>query len=223
MRAIFVTATGTEIGKTYLTAALARYFSDQGQSVSVLKPVLTGFNPKDFSNSDPALLLQAIGKRPALSEIERVSPFRFKAPLAPNLAAEREGRRLDFDKVVKACKDAAKASEDLLLIEGIGGLMVPLDNERTVLDLIEELRFPVILVTGSYLGTISHTLTAIEVAKSRKLQIKAVVISESEGSTVSLGATAAALRKFVRYPIFSIPRANQAAAKKSIARLAETL
>lgn len=223
MRAIFVTATGTEIGKTYLTAALARYFSDQGQSVNVLKPVLTGFNPKDFSSSDPALLLQAIGKRPALSEIERISPFRFKAPLAPNLAAEREGRRLNFDKVVKACKDAAKASEDLLLIEGIGGLMVPLDNERTVLDLIEELRFPVILVTGSYLGTISHTLTAIEVAKSRKLQIKAVVISESEGSTVSLGATAAALRKFVRYPIFSIPRANQAAAKKAIARLAETL
>lgn len=223
MRAIFVTATGTEIGKTFVTAALARYFSDQGQSVNVLKPVLTGFNPKDFSNSDPAFLLQAIGKRPALNEIERVSPFRYKAPLAPNLAAEREGRRLNFDKVVKACKDAAKASEDLLLIEGIGGLMVPLDNERTVLDLIEELRFPVLLVTGSYLGTISHTLTAIEVAKSRKLGIKAVVISESEGSTVSLGATAAALRKFVRYPIFSIPRANQPAAKKAIARLAEIL
>lgn len=76
MRAIFVTATGTEIGKTFVTAALARYFSDQGQSVNVLKPVLTGFNPKDFSNSDPAFLLQAIGKRPALNEIERVSPFR---------------------------------------------------------------------------------------------------------------------------------------------------
>ena len=110
-----------------------------------------------------------------------------------------------------------------MLIEGIGGLMVPLDNERTVLDLIEALRFPILLVTGSYLGTISHTLTAIEVAKSRKIEIKAIVIDESEGSTVSLGGTAAALRKFLRYPIFSIPRANQTAAKKAIARFAETL
>jgi dethiobiotin synthetase len=111
----------------------------------------------------------------------------------------------------------------LLLVEGIGGLMVPLDNERTVLDLIEELRFPILLVTGSYLGTISHTLTAIEVAKSRGLKIAALAISESEGSTVSLGATAAMLRKFVRDPIFSIPRGNQAAEKKAVARLAESL
>jgi dethiobiotin synthetase len=223
MGAIFVTATGTEIGKTFIAASLARYFRGSGETIGVLKPVLTGFNPKDFSGSDPALLLQAIGKRPTLAEIERVSPFRYKAPLAPNLAAVREGRRVDFNKIVKVCKEAARASEDRMLIEGIGGLMVPLDNERTVLDLIEELRLPALLVTGSYLGTISHTLTALEVAQSRKIKIEAVVISESEESSVSLGATAAALRKFVAQPIFSIPRSNPAAAKKAIARLAEIL
>lgn len=223
MRALFVTATGTEIGKTFVTAALARHYRAKGQPVGVLKPVLTGFHPRDFARSDPALLLQAIGKKPTLSEIERVSPFRYKAPLAPNLAAVREGRRVNFEKIVKSCRDAAKSNEDWLLIEGIGGLMVPLDNERTVLDLVETLGFPAILVTGSYLGTISHTLTALEVAKARAIEIAAVVISETEGSAVSLGATAAALRKFVSPPIFSIPRADQAAAKKAVARLAESL
>jgi dethiobiotin synthetase len=168
-------------------------------------------------------LLQAIGKRPTLAEIERVSPFRYKAPLAPNLAAVREGRRVDFSKIVKACKEAIKTNEDRVLIEGIGGLMVPLDNERTVLGLIEQLRLPALLVTGSYLGTISHTLTALEVAQSRRIKIAAVVISESEQSSVSLGATAAALRKFVTQPIVSIPRGNPAAAKKAVARLAEIL
>ena len=223
MRAFFVTATGTEIGKTFVTAAIARHFTAKGHAVNVLKPVLTGFDPKDFSGSDPALLLKATGRQPSLSEIERVSPFRFKAPLAPNLAAEREGRRLDFSAVVKCCEDAARARDALLLIEGIGGLMVPLDNERTVLDLIEALEFPAILVTGSYLGTISHTLTALEVAKMRKLDIAAIVISESETSTVSLGGTAAILRKFTPVPIYSIPRNDHEATAKTIAQLAERL
>jgi dethiobiotin synthetase len=223
VRAFFVTSTGTEIGKTFVTATLARHFTTKGHAVNVLKPVLTGFDTKDFSGSDPALLLKATGKQPTLAEIERVSPFRFKAPLAPNLAAEREGRRLDFNAVVKACTDAARARDALLLIEGIGGLMVPLDNERTVLDLIEALEFPAILVAGSYLGTISHTLTALEVAKTRKLDIAALVISESEGSTVSLGATAATLRKFTSIPVFSVPRDNHEGTVKVIAQLAERL
>jgi dethiobiotin synthetase len=223
VRAFFVTATGTEIGKTFITAALARHFTARGQAVNVLKPVLAGFDPKDFAESDPALLLKASGREPSLAEVERVSPFRFKAPLAPNLAAEREGRRVDFNAIVKCCEDAARARDALLLIEGIGGLMVPLDNERTVLDLIERLDLPIILVTGSYLGTISHTLTALEVAKARKLDIAALVISESEGSTVSLGGTAATLRKFTQVPTFSVPRNDQSAAMKAIAQLAEGL
>jgi dethiobiotin synthetase len=223
VRACFVTATGTEIGKTFVTAALARRFRAEGRAVNVLKPVLTGFDPDDFAGSDPALLLHAVGIKPTLTEIERVSPFRFKAPLAPNLAAEREGRRLDFDAVVKCCADAARARDALLLVEGIGGLMVPLDNERTVLDLIEALEFPAILVAGSYLGAISHALTALEVAKLRRLAVAALVICESEGSTVSLGATAATIRKFTRVPVVAVPRHDQAAAMKAVAQLAERL
>ena len=206
MRTLFVTSTGTGIGKTYVTAALARHFKAQGERVSVLKPVLSGFDATDFANSDPALLLQAIGETPTLKAVERTSPFRYHAPLAPNQAAAKEGCSVDFNAIVKCCEDAANADGDLLLIEGIGGLMVPLDESRTVLDLIAALGAPVLLVTGSYLGTISHTLTAVEVAKSRKLTIEAIAISESESSTVSLEDTAATIRQFTELPVAIVMR-----------------
>lgn len=206
MRTLFVTSTGTEIGKTYVTAALARYFKAGGERIAVLKPVLSGFDPSDFAQSDPALLLAALDETPTLAAVERVSPFRYRAPLAPNQAAAKEGRKVDFGAIVKCCKDAASAGGDLLLIEGIGGLMVPLDDNRTVLDLIAALGAPILLVTGSYLGTISHTLTAVEVAKNRKLTVYAIVISESEGSPVSLEDTAATIRQFTELPVATLPR-----------------
>lgn len=206
MRTLFVTSTGTEIGKTYVTAALARHFKAQGEHVLVLKPVLSGFDPTDFANSDPAILLAALGETPTLKAIERIAPFRYRAPLAPNQAAVKEGRSVDFNAIVKCCEDAANTGGDLLLIEGIGGLMVPLDDSRTVLDLIAALGAPILLVTGSYLGTISHTLTAVEVAKSRRLTIEAIAISESEGSTVPLEDTAATIRQFTELPVATVTR-----------------
>jgi dethiobiotin synthetase len=206
MRTLFVTSTGTEIGKTYVTAALARHYKAKGERVTVLKPVLSGFDPNDFAGSDPAILLHALGETPTLAAVERVSPFRYRAPLAPNQAAAKEGSKVDFDAIVKCCEDAASADGDLLLIEGIGGLMVPLDDSRTVLDLIAALGAPILLVTGSYLGTISHTLTAVEAAKTRKLAVHAIVISESEGSTVPLEDTAAAIRRFTELPVATLTR-----------------
>lgn len=206
MAAIFVTATGTEIGKTFVTAALTRHCREHGRPVEVLKPVLSGFDPADVAESDPGRLLAALGEPPSLEAIERISPWRYKAPLAPNLAAEREGRTLDFDALVQFCKDAAANSEGTLLVEGIGGLMVPLDDGRTVLDWIAALGWPLILVTGSYLGTLSHTLTAIEAAKTRGLKIAAVVVSESEASTVDLADTVKTIQRFSELHVIALPR-----------------
>lgn len=206
MTAIFVTATGTEIGKTFVTAALTRHCREHGRPVEVLKPVLSGFDPAEAAASDPGRLLAALGEQPTLEAIERISPWRYKAPLAPNLAAEREGRTLDFDALVQFCKDAAANSKGTLLVEGIGGLMVPLDDRRTVLDWIAALGWPLILVTGSYLGTLSHTLTAIEAAKTRGLKIAAVVVSESEASTVDLGDTVKTIQRFSALNVVALPR-----------------
>lgn len=210
MRAIFITSTGTDIGKTFVTAALVRHCKERGQPVEVLKPVLTGFDPAEAAASDPGILLAASGRIPSLKEIERISPWRFTAPLSPNMAAEREGRALDFDAVVRFCRDAAAAGKGTLFAEGIGGLMVPLDDTHTVLDWIAALGWPLVLVTGSYLGTLSHTLTAIEAAKRHGLRIAAAVVSESEGSTVDLGGTVDTIERFSALPVIALPRAASA-------------
>jgi dethiobiotin synthetase len=207
MSAVFVTATGTDIGKTFVTAGVIRRIRSKGGAIAAVKPIVSGFDPDAWQESDPAVLLAALGRPVTLAEVERISPWRFKAPLSPDMAGRREGRTIQFRDVVEFCRDAAAAQRGLLLIEGIGGIMVPLDDRRTVLDLMSVLRAPVILVAGSYVGTLSHTLTALEVMARRNLDIAAVVISESEGSAASLEETAAAIAQFAdAIDVVAVPR-----------------
>jgi dethiobiotin synthetase len=206
MSAVFVTATGTDIGKTFVTAGVIRHIRASGGAIAAVKPIVSGFDPQAWEGSDPAVLLAALGRPVTLEEVERISPWRFKAPLSPDMAGRREGRTIQFRDVVEFCRNAA-AQRGLLLIEGIGGIMVPLDERRTVLDLMSVLRVPVILVAGSYVGTISHTLTALEVMARRNLDIAAVVVSESEGSAASLEETAAAIAQFAdAIDLVAVPR-----------------
>ena len=177
MSAVFVTATGTDIGKTFVTAGVIRHIRASGGAIAAVKPIVSGFDPRAWQDSDPAVLLAALGHPVTLEEVERIAPWRFKAPLSPDMAGRREGRTIQFRDVVEFCRSAAAAQRGLLLIEGVGGIMVPLDERRTVLDLMSVLRAPVILVAGSYVGTISHTLTALEVMARRNLDIAAVVVS----------------------------------------------
>jgi dethiobiotin synthetase len=197
MSAVFITATGTDIGKTFVTAGLIRHIRGSGGTVAAVKPVVSGFDPDAWQESDPAVLLAALGRPAALAEVERISPWRFKAPLSPDMASRREGRMIVFRDVVEFCRKAMADHRGTCLIEGVGGIMVPLDDRRTVLDLMSVLRIPVILVTGSYVGTISHTLTALEVMARRNLDLAAVVVSESEGSVASLEETVATIAQFV--------------------------
>ena len=127
----------------------------------------------------PAFCSPRWGARPTREEIDRISPWRFAAPLSPDLAAAAEGRSIDFKALVEFSRDAAYG-RGTVFIEGVGGIMVPLDATHTVLDWMSALRIPVLLVAGSYLGTISHTLTALHVLAHRNLDIAGVVVSESE-------------------------------------------
>jgi dethiobiotin synthetase len=196
MTAIFVSATGTDVGKTFVTAGLIRHFRAQGRAVDAIKPVVSGFDPAAPGGRDPAALLAALGRPLTTEEIGRISPWRFAAPLSPDMAAQREGRTIDFDAVTAFCRSAMTARRGLLLIEGIGGIMVPLDGNRTVLDLMTQLRLPILLVAGSYVGTISHTLTALQVLVRRNLDVAAVVVSESVQSAATLEETVAAIAGF---------------------------
>ena len=209
MSAVFITSTGTDLGKTYITAGLIRHLRASGRTVEALKPIVTGFDPTLAAVSDPGVLLEALGRPVSMEEIERISPWRYRAPLAPDMAARKEGKILDFSAVAEFSLRAILARRDILFIEGVGGIMVPLDDHHTVLDWMMILRLPLILVTGSYLGTISHTLTALDTLMRRELSVLQIVVSESEGSPVPLKDTAASIRKFVDpIPVLEVPRAR---------------
>jgi len=194
--AYFVTSTGTDVGKTFVTAGLIRYLRTSNQAVSALKPVVSGYDSSVVETSDPAVLLAALGRPVAADEVERIAPWRFRAPLSPDLAAAREGRSVAFDELIGFSRAAIKANNGILFIEGVGGIMVPLDGNRTVLDWMAALNIPLLLVVGGYLGTISHTLTAIDVLTQRKLSIAAIVVSESERNPVELDETVASIARF---------------------------
>ncbi len=162
MPAAFITATGTEIGKTYVTAGLAACLRQRGRKVAVLKPVVSGFDARAWTASDPAVL--------ARSDRRGAEPCGDRSNLALALcgaAVARYGgapkrRRVDFAGLVGFCREAIANAEDVLLIEGIGGLMVPLTGAATVLDLVAALPIAPILVAGTYVGSLSHTLTALD-------------------------------------------------------------
>lgn len=207
MTALFVTATGTEIGKTFITAALIHELRRRGRAVDALKPVVSGFDPAEQTTSDPGVLLDALGRKPTREALDRMSPWRFAAPLSPDMAANREGRRIDFDALLGFSRRSIDAAPDTSLIEGVGGLMVPLDERHTVLDWIAALRVPALLVCGSYLGTVSHSLTALDVLTRRHVAIKAAVINESPGSSVGLRETIETIRRFAGgTEILGLPR-----------------
>lgn len=194
----FITATGTDIGKTFTTCLLIRRLIARGESVHALKPVISGFSHGD-DNTDTVRLLAALGKPCDEQNIAALSPWRFKAPLSPDMAAELEGGDVSVPELVSFCHRAREEQpKGHVLVEGVGGVMVPLNRRgETVLDWMSALNWPVLLVTGTYLGTLSHSLTALAAMQGRGLAPKAVIVSETAGSSVTLEQTERSLRRLL--------------------------
>ena len=206
MTATFITSTGTGIGKTFLTAGLVSYFRNQGKNVEAYKPVISGFDHSSPEASDTGILLSALGRPLSAEEIGRISPWRFAVPLSPNMAARKEGRAIDFQALVTYAGKCA-TSADVVLIEGVGGIMVPLDDHHTVLDWMLALRLPTLLVVGSYLGTISHTLSALDVLGRHGIDVRAIVVDETPDSTVAVEDTVATITQFAKKTeVVALPR-----------------
>ncbi|MDR3460935.1 MAG: dethiobiotin synthase [Beijerinckiaceae bacterium] len=197
MPGLFVTATGTEVGKTFVTAGLIQACRRMARLTGAMKPVVSGFDAREPGGSDPAMLLEALGLPVEPATIAMMSPWRFKAPLSPDMAAVLEGRTLDAAEVAAACQAVLEPNR-LVLIEGVGGVMVPLNPGQTILDVMTILALPVVLVSPTGLGAISHLLTALEVLKMRGVSPAAVVLNESPGSHVPFDATAETISGF--YP-----------------------
>lgn len=203
---LFITSSGTEIGKTFVTAALIHQLRNEGRGVGAVKPLLSGFAEANVASTDTGIILTALGRELTSVNIDAVTPWRFKAALSPDMAAEREGRNIDFGELVSFTKGALAAPEDIVLIEGVGGVMAPVGAEHTVLDWMAAVGAPALLVVGGYLGTISHTLTAAKAIFDAGLDLKGIVISARGELPVSPEETAAALTRFLPHvPITIVP------------------
>jgi dethiobiotin synthetase len=211
MKAFFVAGTGTDLGKTHVGCALLETARKRGLRGDAFKPVVSGFDPDAPETSDPARLATALGRPDTWA---KVSPRRYRAPLAPNLAARLEGAVLRMDDLVADCRAwLSDRDPDLALVEGAGGVMSPMTDDATNLDLMAALGLPILLVAGSYLGTASHLLTALEVVRARGLTVSAIVVSESLDAP-DLDQTVEMLRTFEqRTPILVAPRKGWDAAE----------
>ena len=208
MSKIFITASGTEVGKTFVTRALINQLRKNGRSVHALKPIATGFKSEDNKLSDTKLLLHALGLDADVQGIDNITPWRFREALSPDMAAAREQTYIPFDKLISFCEQ--ENDRDVTLIEGIGGVMVPLDKKHLVLDWIAALQAPTLLIVGSYLGTLSHTLTAVSALKTGGVEIIGIIVNESPNQPVPSEESAEIIARFTEtIPIRVLPRVNQ--------------
>ncbi|MBI3333441.1 MAG: adenosylmethionine--8-amino-7-oxononanoate transaminase [Candidatus Omnitrophica bacterium] len=174
MNGLFVTGTDTEVGKTAVAGALAWAFRRRGIDVGVMKPVATGCRREEggLVSDDARRLLEAAQ---AADPLDLVSPYRFAPPVAP-LVALQQGSSISLDRIEEAFR-ALSDRHEILLVEGIGGLLVPLDAEATVADLARRLRLPLLIVARAGLGTINQTLLTLEAARSAGLEVLGVVLN----------------------------------------------
>lgn len=176
-RGLFITGTGTGVGKTYVAALVAESLLAMGKRVGVYKPVASGCELRDgrLQSSDAVALWEAAGRPGTL---DRVCPQMFAAPLAPHLAARAEGRRVD-QALLRTGLDFWRESCDVVLVEGAGGLMSPVSDDDYNADLADEFGYRLVVVAANSLGTINATLQTLIVADTFRdgLEIAGIVLN----------------------------------------------
>ena len=226
MPGLFITGTDTEVGKTVVTAALAHALHRRGINVGVMKPIATGCRYRKrhqaprrtgcrsgngtLISDDAQQLIRASGVNDSLT---LVSPYRFGPPVAPWVASgswrppAARHPAISLDKIQEACT-ILEQRHDILLVEGIGGLLVPIDERHTVADLARRLRFPLLIVARASLGTINHTLLTVEAARNAGLDLIGVILNgRSARPTIAERTNPEVIRTLVKVPLLGvIPR-----------------
>ncbi|MBX3349882.1 MAG: dethiobiotin synthase [Nitrospira sp.] len=175
---IFITGTDTGVGKTLVSAALALYLKQQGLTVGVMKPIETGTSPSKEAQSDAARLRSIIESDEPLGAIR---PYAFELPVAPLAAAQKKGQAINLETIKKVYR-LLSTRYDSMIVEGVGGVRVPIAPKSTVADLITSLRLPVVVVGRSGLGGINHALLTIEALQRSRIPILALVLNQTESA-----------------------------------------
>ena len=174
-KGIFITGTDTGIGKTFVAMGLIKSIGKKGLNVCPMKPVETGCRIKDSGliPDDTVKLIKASG---VTEPVDLINPYRLKHPLAPAVAAEIEGVKISRGKIFFAYKKLS-TKYDLMIVEGAGGIMVPVYKKYLFLDLAKDLGLPLVIVSRPGLGTINHSLLTIEAARNKGLNVLGVIIN----------------------------------------------
>jgi dethiobiotin synthetase len=195
MPGYFITGTDTGCGKTYVTLRLAQQLLADGHDVGVMKPFSTG-----PAGEDDARLLKK--KLKLKDPLRLINPIHLQAPLAPLVAAKLERRTLNVESIAQAFRTLSKRHE-IVLVEGVGGVLVPLTEKLVVADLIKKLKLPAIIVARARLGTINHTLLTVEALRRRKIPIMGIILNGFRGKELSEKTNAAAISQLTNLPILA--------------------
>jgi len=190
-----VLGTDTGVGKTVVTAGVVGRLREEGYDARGIKPCQTGYPPDD----DAGFVVDACGTDAAAVCLRRLEP-----PLAPEVAADREGVDLSYDEIRDGCETHLDAAE-IGILEGIGGLRVPLADGREVVDLVVDLDLPVLVVARSGLGTLNHTALTVEALDRRGLDVVGIVLNEYEGASVAEKTNPAVIERMTQVPVVTMP------------------
>jgi dethiobiotin synthetase len=201
---LLITGTDTDVGKTVVAGGIAGFFARRGLRVAVCKPVATGCEHRReglVSQDAEFLAHHADAKFP----LDMICPQRFAEPLAPAVAAERAGQSVDWGAIENALQAMARAS-DVIVVEGVGGILVPVDAKHTVLDIAGWLGLPAVIVARAGLGTINHTLLTVEALRAANIAIAGVVINQfpSETPGIAEETNPRAIERWGKIPVLCL-------------------
>lgn len=201
---LFITATDTEVGKTVVAGAIADWFRRRGHRAGVLKPFATGcaHRREGLVSEDAEFLAHCADAR---FPLDVICPVRFAEPLAPRVAAERAKQPVDWNALNRSLR-MIQAGSDVLIVEGIGGVMVPLDERHTVIDLMQWMRLPAVIVARAGLGTINHTLLTLHALRTANISVAGVVINRypADNASVAEETNPRVIEKVGKVPVLCI-------------------
>ncbi len=214
IKAFFITGTDTNVGKTYIACALLKHFSSIGLKSVGMKPVSAGIesHSTEYRNED-VIKLSSAGNVNA--SLEWVNPYSFPQPVAPNLAAGLSGVAISCDKIIEAY-DCLSELADVVIVEGAGGVLVPLNDRETIADLAIKMDLPMILVVGIRLGCINHALLSVEAIQSRGLKLAGWVANQIDPAMEMYEENVLCLKERISAPCISEVKLGQVPVFKNL-------